>query len=59
MIAAAVEKDVLLYDPTLIREGKNAETYKNSTHTSIVRGLDFNPIRKNLLLSASLNGEVG
>jgi hypothetical protein len=32
--------------------------FKNETHTGPVRGLDFNPITKNLLASGSINAEV-
>lgn len=35
-----------------------ASIFKNKAHDGPVRGLDFNPIAKNLLASGATNGQV-
>jgi protein transport protein SEC31 len=51
--------EVLLYDPVKILAGDgDSQVFKNDTHTGPVRGLDFNPIQKNLLLSGGVKAEV-
>ena len=59
MIAAGMDTgEVALYDPVKILAGETALTFKSDTHTGPVRGLDFNPIQKNLLLSGGIKAEV-
>lgn len=36
-----------------------ARIFSNNKHTGPVRGLDFNPIQKNLMLSGAVGAEVG
>lgn len=51
--------ELYLYDPSKLLDGGDAQIFKNDQlHTGPVRGLDFNPIQKNLLLSGAINAEV-
>ncbi|WVO18366.1 hypothetical protein L204_106081 [Cryptococcus depauperatus] len=50
-----------LYDPSKILSGSNAEEariYKNNKHTQEVKGVDFNPVQKNLVLTGAVKGEL-
>ncbi|CAK9779733.1 hypothetical protein CC85DRAFT_76158 [Cutaneotrichosporon oleaginosum] len=59
IIAAGLETgEVNLYDPVKIFEGGDALIYKNDKHTGPVRGLHWNPLKKNLLLSGGVNAEL-
>lgn len=59
IIAAGLETgEVCLYDPVKILAKEGALIYKNDKHTGSVRGLHWNPIKKNLLLSGGVNAEV-
>ncbi|BEI98107.1 hypothetical protein CcaverHIS631_0304060 [Cutaneotrichosporon cavernicola] len=59
IIAAGLEAgEVCLYDPVKIFAGEDALIYKNDKHTGPVRGLHWNPIKKNLLLSGGVNAEL-
>jgi protein transport protein SEC31 len=44
---------------TCVYSADEARIFKSDKHTGPVRGLDFNPIQKNLLLSGAINAEVG
>lgn len=62
MIGAGMETgEVTVYDPVkiLAGDGTSSQVFKVEKHTGPVRGLDFNPIQKNLLLSGGINAEVG
>lgn len=50
--------ELALYDPVKILNGQDAQTYKSDIHTGPVRGLDFNPIKRNLLLSGAVAAEL-
>lgn len=53
--------EINVFDPAKILSGESADgarIFANSKHTGPVRGLDFNPIQKNLLLSGGVNAEV-
>jgi len=43
---------------TIATSADEARIFKNDKHTGPVRGLDFNPIQKNLMLSGAINAEV-
>ena len=43
---------------TLTGSAESARIFKNDKHTGPVRGLDFNPIQKNLLLTGAVKAEV-
>jgi protein transport protein SEC31 len=74
LIAAGMETgEVHVYDPEKILAGKRyvpmpmqglmksadeSRIYTSHKHTGPVRGLDFNPIQKNLLASGAVNAEV-
>lgn len=73
LIAAGMETgEVHVYDPQKIMAGKRyvlslsradesadeSRIYTSHKHTGPVRGLDFNPIQKNLLASGAVNAEV-
>ncbi|TXT04973.1 hypothetical protein VHUM_03793 [Vanrija humicola] len=60
VIAAGMETgELYLYDPVKLLDGGDAQIFKNDQlHTGPVRGLDFNPIQKNLLLSGAINAEL-
>lgn len=50
-----------MFDPEKIINGvtvDEARLFTNNKHTGPVRGLDFNPIQKNLMLSGAVNAEV-
>lgn len=47
-----------MYDPVKILAKEESLIYKNDKHTGPVRGLHWNPIKKNLLLSGGVNAEV-
>ncbi|GMK56909.1 hypothetical protein CspeluHIS016_0307490 [Cutaneotrichosporon spelunceum] len=59
IIAAGLETgEVCLYDPVKIFDGGESLIYKNDKHTGPVRGLHWNPIKNNLLLSGGVNAEL-
>lgn len=59
VIAAGFETgEVAVYDPVKILAGEESLIFKNEQHTGPVRGLDWNPIQKNLILSGAVNAEV-
>ncbi|KAG9056927.1 protein transport protein S31 [Serendipita sp. 407] len=59
IIAAGMENGELgLWDPAKIVESAEASILKNKPHDGPVRGLDFNPIAKNLLASGATNGQI-
>lgn len=54
--------EINVFDPEKIINGSSADEarlFTNNKHTGPVRGLDFNPIQKNLMLSGAINAEVG
>ncbi|KAI7885775.1 hypothetical protein K492DRAFT_233927 [Lichtheimia hyalospora FSU 10163] len=62
IIAGGMDSGELeLWDPNAILEDKGAEEaliLRNSTHQGPIRGLDFNSLQSNLLVSAGTNSEV-
>ncbi|EIW71064.1 hypothetical protein TREMEDRAFT_28108 [Tremella mesenterica DSM 1558] len=62
VLAAGMETgEVNVYDPHKILNAAAAEEsriFSSDRHTGPVRGLDFNPIQKNLLLTGSVNAEL-
>ncbi|OCF33792.1 protein transporter SEC31 [Kwoniella heveanensis BCC8398] len=62
LIAAGLESgEVNLFDPEKILSGASADDariFKSEKHTGPVRGLDFNPIQKNLFLTGAVNAEL-
>lgn len=53
--------EINVFDPEKILAGcttEEARIFSNSKHSGPVRGLDFNPIQKNLMLSGGINAEV-
>ncbi|KAJ9120137.1 hypothetical protein QFC22_003035 [Naganishia vaughanmartiniae] len=62
VLASGMETgEVSVWDAEKILNGSDASAsllFKNETHTGPVRGLDFNPITKNLLASGSVNAEI-
>ncbi len=44
--------------PDAIHSAADASILKNKAHDGPVRGVDFNPIAKNLLASGATNGQV-
>ncbi|WVF69534.1 hypothetical protein IAT40_004312 [Kwoniella sp. CBS 6097] len=62
LIAAGLESgEVNLFDPERILSGASADDariFKSEKHTGPVRGLDFNPIQKNLFLTGAVNAEL-
>ncbi|CAH7678466.1 hypothetical protein BY996DRAFT_4633921 [Phakopsora pachyrhizi] len=62
VIAAGMENSALeIWDPIKILEGQESEdclVSKMGIHTGPVKGLDFNPIKPNLLASGAIKGEV-
>ncbi|GFZ51615.1 Protein transport protein sec31 [Saitozyma sp. JCM 24511] len=62
LIAAGMETgEVNVFDPVKILSGASADEariFKNDKHTGPVRGLDFNPIQKNLMLTGAVNAEL-
>lgn len=42
----------------LIPSADEARIFRNDKHTGPVRGVDFNPIQKNLMLTGAVNAEV-
>ncbi|WVW78173.1 hypothetical protein I302_100124 [Kwoniella bestiolae CBS 10118] len=62
LLAAGMETgEVNLFDPEKILSGSTADDariFKSDKHTGPVRGLDFNQIQKNLLLTGAVNAEL-
>ncbi|KAK4683998.1 protein transport protein SEC31, partial [Tremellales sp. Uapishka_1] len=62
VIAAGMETgEVNVFDPAKILAGSSAgeaRIFKSDKHTGPVRGLDFNPIQKNLMLTGAINAEL-
>ncbi|ORX35923.1 hypothetical protein BD324DRAFT_629551 [Kockovaella imperatae] len=60
VIAAGLESgEVSVFDPEKIMNGsEDARLFSNNKHTGPVRGLDLNPIQKNLLLTGAIKGEL-
>ncbi|OCF53981.1 protein transporter SEC31 [Kwoniella mangroviensis CBS 10435] len=62
LLAAGMETgEVNLFDPEKILSGSSADEariFKSDKHTGPVRGLDFNQIQKNLLLTGAVNAEL-
>ncbi|GJJ10681.1 hypothetical protein Clacol_004908 [Clathrus columnatus] len=59
VLAAGMESGELgVWNVEQILSGADASIFRNSTHAGPVRGLDFNPIQKNLLASGATNGEI-
>ncbi|WWC59727.1 uncharacterized protein I303_102289 [Kwoniella dejecticola CBS 10117] len=62
LLAAGMETgEVNLFDPEKILAGSSADDariFKNDKHTGPVRGLDFNQIQKNLILTGGVNAEL-
>ncbi|KAI9636109.1 uncharacterized protein MKK02DRAFT_25129 [Dioszegia hungarica] len=62
VIAAGMETgEINVYDPAKILAGADADAariFRSDKHAGPVRGLDFNPIQKNLLLSGGINAEL-
>ncbi|WWC68183.1 uncharacterized protein I206_102106 [Kwoniella pini CBS 10737] len=62
LLAAGMETgEVNLFDPEKILAGSSADEariFKNDKHTGPVRGLDFNQIQKNLILTGGINAEL-
>ncbi|WVR04848.1 hypothetical protein IAU60_001860 [Kwoniella sp. DSM 27419] len=62
LIAAGLESgEVNLFDPEKILSGSSADDsriFRSEKHTGPVRGLDFNPIQKNLLLTGAVDAEL-
>ncbi|KAJ9103932.1 hypothetical protein QFC21_002395 [Naganishia friedmannii] len=62
VLASGMETgEVSVWDAEKILGGSDASAsllFKNETHAGPVRGLDFNPITKNLLASGSINAEI-
>nr|KIR47276.1 protein transporter SEC31 [Cryptococcus bacillisporus CA1280] len=62
VLAAGMETgEVNVFDPSKIVAGASvdeARIFKSEKHTGPVRGLDFNSIQKNLLLSGAVNAEI-
>ncbi|WRT64528.1 uncharacterized protein IL334_001460 [Kwoniella shivajii] len=62
LLAAGMETgEVNLFDPEKILGGSTADEariFKSDKHTGPVRGLDFNQIQKNLLLTGAVNAEL-
>ncbi|KAH8913772.1 hypothetical protein BT69DRAFT_105358 [Atractiella rhizophila] len=59
LIAAGMESgELAVYDPEKILAGEESIIFQNTQHNGPVRGVDFNKVRKNLLVSGAVNGEV-
>ncbi|ORY21243.1 WD40-repeat-containing domain protein, partial [Naematelia encephala] len=62
VLAAGMETgEIHVFDPARILSGSTADQariFQNDKHTGPVRGLDFNPIQKNLMLSGAVNAEL-
>lgn len=62
IVAAGMENGELnLWDPAKIvaeADAADASILKNKAHDGPVRGVDFNPIAKNLLASGATNGQI-
>ncbi|WWD21730.1 hypothetical protein CI109_106217 [Kwoniella shandongensis] len=62
VLAAGMETgEINVFDPAKIISGASADEariFKSDKHTGPVRGLDFNPIQKNLMLSGAVNAEL-
>ncbi|KAK8847643.1 hypothetical protein IAR55_005502 [Kwoniella newhampshirensis] len=62
VLAAGMETgEINVFDPAKIISGSSADEarfFRSDKHTGPVRGLDFNPIQKNLMLSGAVNAEL-